>query len=78
MMVMGHVGLWAYKLTSTSSCGSFTPKMKPTHQWKLYQHATKSMLLTFWYTATTKLNVAEKFKSEQIYLYPIRLADFGW
>ena len=31
------------------------------HQWKLYQHATKSMLLTFWYTARTKLNVAEKF-----------------
>ena len=25
------------------------------------------MFLTFWYTACAKLNVAEKFKSEQMY-----------
>ena len=35
------------------------------------QHATKSMLLTFWYTANKKSKVAEKFESEQMYLHPI-------
>ena len=74
--------MWGYghkNLTSTSSCGSFTLKIRPTHQQqKLYQHATKSMLLTFWYTAGEKSNVAEKFKSEQMYLHPIWYADIGW
>ena len=30
-----------------------------------------TMLLTFWYTAGEKLDVGEKFKSEQIYLHLI-------
>ena len=35
----------------------------------IYQHATKSMHLTFWYTSTDdgKSNVAEKFGSEQMH-----------
>ena len=68
----GHIDL-----TSTSSCDLYTLKMRPTHQWKLYQHATKSMLLTFWYTAGEKSNVAEKFKSEQMCLYSIWFAGMG-
>ena len=36
------------------------------------------MLLTFWYAAGEKLNVAEKVKSEQMYLHPIWFADIGW
>ena len=68
----GHINL-----KSTSSCGLFTLKMRPTHQWKLYQHATKSMLLTFWNTVGEKSYVAELFKSEQMYLHPIWFADIG-
>ena len=71
MIVMGHMGLWAYKFNIVLQLRFIYRKMRPTHQSKLYQHATKSMILTFWYTAGKKSHVAEKFKSEQINLHPI-------